>query len=161
MPEQLYDRTSRGCTFEDLDSRLRTAMLAVADPELLGDVAAAAVACAETRSVPRRRPGVFGRLLGGGPLGETLSAAVLLPRHLLVSVTDMRTGTTTAHSGRLADMAVTAVDRGLAVDSGVSVFTRWSNRSEAESMHVALGEGPAGVSFRDMLRHAVQVAQGS
>ncbi|MFE2538865.1 hypothetical protein [Actinacidiphila glaucinigra] len=159
MPEQLFDRTSRGCTVEDLDSRLRTALLAVAETELLGDAASAAVACVETRSVPRHRPGVFARLLGGAPQPETLTAAVLLPRHLLVSVTDMRTGKTTAHSGRLADMTVTEVDPRLAVDTGVSVFTRWSNRSEAESMHVALGGDPAGVSFKDALRHAVQAAQ--
>ncbi|MFD8073416.1 hypothetical protein ACFV3E_12270 [Streptomyces sp. NPDC059718] len=159
MPEQLFDRTSRGCTVEDLDSRLRTTILAVAETELLGDAASAAIACVETRSVPRRRPGVFARLLGDGPQRETLTAAVLLPRHLLVSVTDMRTGRTTAHSGRLADMTVTEIDQRLAIDHGVSVFTRWSNRSEAESMHVALGDGPAGVSFKAMLRHAVQAAQ--
>ncbi|MDX2819033.1 hypothetical protein ABZ312_43780 [Streptomyces sp. NPDC006207] len=159
MPEQLFDRTSRGCTFEDLDSRLRTAILAVAETELLGDAASTAVAGVETRSVPRRRPGVFARLLGGDPQRARLTAAVLLPRHLLVAVADTYTGKTTAHSGRLADMTVTEVDQRLAVDPGVSVFTRWSNRSEAESMHVALGDDPAGASFKDMLRHAVQAAR--
>ncbi|MFE0629280.1 hypothetical protein ACFW3D_20260 [Streptomyces sp. NPDC058864] len=159
MPEQLFDRASRGCTVEDLDSRLRTTILAVAETELLGDAASAAIACVETRSVPRSRPGVFARLRGGGPPRETLTAAVLLPRHLLVSVTDTRTGRTTARSGRLADMTVTEVDQRLAVDSGVSVFTRWSSRSEAESMHIALGDDPAGVSFKDTLRRAIRAAQ--
>ncbi|MFJ9917495.1 hypothetical protein [Actinacidiphila glaucinigra] len=159
MPEQLFDRASRGCTVEDLDSRLRTTILALAGTELLGDAASAAVACVETRSVPRRRPGVFARLLGSDPQCETLTAAVLLPRHLLVSVTDTRTGTTTALSGRLADMTVTEVDPRLAVDTGVAVFTRWSNRSEAESVHVALGGDPVGASFKDMLRRAVQAAK--
>ncbi|MGI5372673.1 hypothetical protein ACQEV2_00015 [Streptomyces sp. CA-251387] len=161
MPEQLYDRTSRACAIGDLDPRLRTMLLAAAETELLSDVEATAVGCVETRSVPRRRPGVFARLLGGGALRETLTAAVLLPRHLLVAVTDMRAGTTTAHAGRLADMTVTEVDQRLAVDSGVSVFTRWSNRAEAESMHIALGDDPAGVSFKDMLRQAVRAAKSS
>ncbi|MFF7213744.1 hypothetical protein ACFZAU_24925 [Streptomyces sp. NPDC008238] len=159
MPEQLYARTSRGCTVGDLDSRLRTAVLATAETELLGDVAAAATACVETRSVPRRRPGVLARLTRGGPLRETLTAAVLLPGHLLVSVTDTSTGTTTARSGRLADMTLTEGDQRLAVDSGMSVFTRWSDRSEAESLHVALGDDPAGRSFRDALRDAVRAAK--
>ncbi|MFJ4848698.1 MULTISPECIES: hypothetical protein [unclassified Streptomyces] len=161
MPEQSHDRTSRTCAVEDLDSRLRTAIATVAETELLGDAAATAVACVETRSVPRRRTGVFARLLGGGPAQETLTAAVLLPGHLLVSVADLSTGRTTALSGRLADMTVTEVDQRLAVDSGVSVLTRWSNRPEAESMHVALGADPAGVAFKDMLRHAVRSAKAS
>jgi hypothetical protein len=136
-------------------------ILAAAETELLGDVAAIAVGCVETRSVPRRRPSIFARLLGGGPLRETLTAAVLLPRHLLVAVADVRTGTTTTHSGRLADMTVTEVDQKLAIDSGVSVFARWSNRSEAGSMHLALGDDPAGVSFKDTLRQAVRAEKSS
>ncbi|MFJ2234963.1 hypothetical protein [Streptomyces sp. NPDC087859] len=161
MPEHLYDRASRACAIDDLDPRLCATILAAAETELLGNVAAIALGCVETRSVPRRRPSFSARLFGGAPLRETLTAAVLLPRHLLVAVADVRTRTTTAHSGRLADMTVTEVDRQLAIDSGVSVCTRWSSGSEAGSMHVAFGDDAAGVWFKGMLRQAVRAARSS
>jgi hypothetical protein len=161
MPEPLYDRTSRLCAWDDLDPPLRAALQAEAETELLGDVAAVLVGCVETRSMPRRRPGVLSRLLGGGPLRASRTAVVLLPRHLLVAVTDVRTGTTSACSGRLGDITVTEVDQRLAVDSGVSVTTRWSDSSEASSLHIGLGDDPAGASFRGRLRHAVQAAKSS
>ena len=85
---------------------------------------------------------------------------MLLPRHLLLAVTRVRTGSTTAHCGRLDDMTVTDVDQRLVVDSGVSVTTRWSDRSEAGSLHVGLGDDAAGVWFKDALRRAVQAAKG-
>ncbi|MFF3566002.1 hypothetical protein ACFYXS_38850 [Streptomyces sp. NPDC002574] len=156
MAEQLYDRSSRGCAVGHLDSGLRTAILAEAESELLGDVAAAAVCCVETRSVPRRRTGL-GRLLGGRALPETLTAAVLLPRHLLVAVT--YSGGVTAHSARLGEITVTDVDPHWARDSGVSVLARWSHQSEAGSLHLALGDDPAGASFRENLRRAVEAAK--
>ncbi|MFD3452025.1 hypothetical protein ACFWVC_07560 [Streptomyces sp. NPDC058691] len=160
MAEQLYDRSSRECAVGHLDARLRTAVLAEAESRLLGDVAATVVCCVETRSVPRRRTG-FARLLGGKALPETLAAAVLLPRHLLVAVSDANTGGVTALSGRLAEMTVAEVDPRLAIDSGVSLFARWSDQPEAGSIHLALGDDPAGASFREHLRHAVETAKGS
>jgi hypothetical protein len=159
MPEQLYDYRSRRCAVADLDSRLRTKLSAEAGSQLLGDISAGTVGCVETRGVPRRRPGLFARLLGGGPLQESLSAAVLFPRHLLVAVTQVSAGTTTALAGRLDDMTVTEVDPRLAVDSGVTVFTRWSNSPEAGSLHLGLGDDPAGAWFKDLLRQAVQAAK--
>lgn len=161
MPNQLYDRTSRRCAFDALNPRLRIALLAEAETQLLGDISAVVADCVETRNVPRRRPGVLARLLGGGPQQESLTAAVLLQRHLLLAVTHVRTGTTTAHSGRLDDMTVTKVDQRLAIDSGVSVFTRWSNCSEAGLMYVGLGDDPTGVWFKDVLCHAVQAAKNA
>ncbi|MDX3075412.1 hypothetical protein [Streptomyces sp. MI02-7b] len=158
MAEQLYDRSSRGCAVGHLDSGLRTAILAEAEGELLGDVTATAVCCVETRSVPRRRTGV-GRLLGGRPLPETLTAAVVLPRHLLVAVAVGHTGSVTAHSARLDGITVTDVDPRWAHDTGVSVFARWSHQSEAGSLHLALGGDPDGESFRESLRRAVEAAK--
>ncbi|MCX4904371.1 hypothetical protein [Streptomyces sp. NBC_00878] len=66
MPDQLYDAASRRCAFEELDPQSRNAMLAEAETQLLGDIAEFAIGCVETHSVPRRRPGVFTRLLSGG-----------------------------------------------------------------------------------------------
>ncbi|MDQ0956583.1 hypothetical protein QFZ66_000461 [Streptomyces sp. B4I13] len=156
MPDQLYDRTSRRCALDALDPPLRAALLAEAELQRLGDLSAVVTACVETRSVPRRRRGALSRLLGGGPTQASLTAAVLTPRHLLLAVTHVRTGSTTALCGRLDDMTVTEVDPRLVMDSGVSVCARWSNHCEAGSMRVGLGDDPVGVWFKDVLRRAVQ-----
>lgn len=159
MSEQFYDRTSRDCVIEDLDIRLRTVLLAEAERELLGGAAIASIACVETRSIARRRDGIFTRLLSGRIPNETLTAAVLLPRHLLIAVVDVQAESATAHSGRLADMTVSEVDERLAVDSGVLVFARWSNLPEASSLQVSLGDDAAGIAFKDELSRAIQKAK--
>ncbi|HEV2635563.1 MAG TPA: hypothetical protein VGX23_10490 [Actinocrinis sp.] len=157
MPEQLYDRTSGVCAVEALDPRLLASLLARAERDSLGDVAGKATASVQTRSVPRRRPGRFSLGRAAGP-HETLTAAVLLPLHLLVVVADLETERVVAQSGRLDDMTVEQDLPQLTIDTGVSVFTRWSNGTEAASLHVALGDDPAGNAFKEQLREAVRDA---
>ncbi|SBT89788.1 hypothetical protein GA0115233_101242 [Streptomyces sp. DI166] len=159
MPYELYRRTSRLCSIEALDSRLRAAVLAAAEVEHLDEALETLIACVETHSVPRRRPGLLTHVMGRGLRHQTLSAGVLLPRHLLIAVTDLRSGTTTAHAVELADVTVTDADQYGVVDGGVTVLGRWSGMSETASLYVGLGADEAGGRFKELLHQAVARAK--
>ena len=66
MTDELYRRTSRLCSIEVLDSRLRAAVLAAAEVEHLDEALETLIACVETHSVPRRRPGLLTHVMGRG-----------------------------------------------------------------------------------------------
>nr|WP_163017301.1 hypothetical protein [Streptomyces chartreusis] len=157
--EPMYNRMSRECAIHDLDPRLRASLMAEAEAESLSPIMALAICCVETHSVPYRQPGVIKRLLGG-PLRETLTAAVLLPKHLVVAVADIHTGSTTARSRRLTDITIALEDDSrLATDSGVTLLTRWAGTSEGGASYVALGEDAAGAFFKEVLTDAIREAK--
>ncbi len=159
MSEPMYKRVTRECEIRDLDPRLRVPLMAEAEAESLNPIMTRAICCVETHSVPCRQLGVIKRLLGG-PLRETLTAAVLLPKHLLVAVTDIHTGSTTAHSRRLTDVTVAFEDDSrLATDSGVTLLTRWAGSSEGGTSYLALAEDAAGVWFKEALTDAIREAK--
>ena len=167
MAKQLYERSSQSRTFADLAPDVRAALAARAECDLLPDLESGAISCCETRSKRLFRNGLFSRLTGTAIKDtETLSVTVLTKQHLLILVRGDHHGTSVL-SAPLRDMKIgghpqlPASARDSIIDTGFSVWARWSQFSESGSYHIAVGDDPAGNAFREALRQAIKEANAS
>jgi hypothetical protein len=167
MAKQLYERSSRSYRFADLATDLRAEFTARAEDSLLPDLESSAIACCETRSKRLFRNGLLSRMTGTAIKDtETLSVMVLTKQHLLVLVRGEKHGTTVM-SAPLRDMTMGGhprlpqAARDSIIDTGFSVWARWSRFPEGGSYHISVGDDPAGNEFRDALRQAIRDANAN
>jgi hypothetical protein len=91
---------------------------------------------------------------------------VLTKQHLLVLVRGEQYGTAVM-SAPLRDMSMGGhpqlppTARDSIIDTGFSVWARWSRSPEGGSFHISVGDDPAGTAFREALRQAIREANAS
>jgi hypothetical protein len=148
-------RTTRECPLDDLDPALSTAIRKHLEKYQLANLEAAILMCCETTSV-RHKKGLFGKE------EKTVSAAFVTPEWLVwadsTDRNDAGAGSAQLSQIEVRDFGSTAMGT-IAPDEGLNITGRYSDHNKTGTTFIALGTGPAGQKFRQVLREAMKPAQ--
>jgi hypothetical protein len=149
-------RATRACSVEDLHPKLRDAMRAHAAHYQLGDLESNLLMCCETTSIHQRR-GMF------GGADTTISAVFVTPKWLIWA-DDTDPNQAGAGSALLRQIDVhdyeTTTMYASAPDLGLNVSGHYTDVNKTGMTFIALGSGPDGQRFRQVLEKAMEQTKG-
>ena len=149
-----YTRSTRECTFANLNPELVTVICEHVEKYKLGDVESSLLICCETTSTIQRT-GIF---KSGA---DTTVTGMLVTAKLLVWTNGK--GKPLVRSALLRninaqDFENTAMYQ-VKPDSGMNISGRYTDVTKQGQSFIGLGSDPAGEKFRQVLQHAIQKAQ--
>lgn len=151
-----YIRSTRECTFADLNHELVTAIRKHIELYNLEKIESNLLICCETTSTTKKT----GLFTNGS---ETTITGMLVTKQLLIWTNGKKRDKATVRSALLRnidaqDFENTAMYR-VNPDSGMNITGRYTDVTKQGQAFIGLGSDPAGERFRQVLQHAIQKAQ--
>lgn len=143
-----YNRTTRKCSFSEIQEELAAAIATHVDKFELGDLVAKAILCCETRS-ERANTGLLKKVFGD-PNRVRFTAVLLTPDYLVWATTDTKLGAQVC-SAKLNDIEITEFRSALVEDRGVQIFGFLTGAPKKTQAFIGLGLDDAGVETQRTL----------
>ncbi|MET8508747.1 hypothetical protein ABZV60_29550 [Streptomyces sp. NPDC004787] len=155
MKIQTYTRTTKVCTVDDLDERIRLTVASYSDTHLLGDVSSQAQICCETHSTPteQKKSGLFRR--NTGPTPRRSLTGVIVTKRVIVLGTVTEDGYAVCLGSPLVGMHVERPSAAYGNETSVFLHSRWIGSTEASSYLLPLGPEESSQNFLRTLQDLI------
>lgn len=151
----VYTRSTRECTFGDMNPGLVAAIRKHIELNGLDDTESTPLVCFETTSMHPKK-GLF----ANGT--ETIITGVLITANMLIWTTEKERNpivmSALLRNIDAQDFENTAMYK-VKPDSGMNITGRYTDITKHGRSFIGLGTDPGGEKFRQMLQHAIQKAQ--
>ena len=151
-----YSRSTRECTFADLNPELVTSIRKHIEKYKLGDLESSFLICCETTSTTQKT-GLFANDF------ETNITGMIVTAQLLIWTNGKKRNRPAVRSALLRNIDVQDFENTAMYqvnpDSGMNITGRYTDVTKQGLAFIGLGTDSAGEKFRRVLQHAIQKAQ--